>query len=380
MKRLCLGLALALCGCTRLEPDIMGQGAADVNATSDSAALPDTVMLADYNLSIGYEVESLIASDLTNDTVAWTQANRILDQYIASRPLERMRAVAEAVARQCPDLVGLQETENLRVTSGRSDVPTVPFVDSLLSWLAAHPGTCTRRYAVLRSPLNVTSRTLSRSDRPELAPLGLHFEEGNAILYDASEWSVTDSSTTMFSDLLRTELLGQLMSSERAVQYGRFVHRRGGGRSFVYQVWNTHLEVLSSVRKNQAAEMQTIMSRKFDWASYPGQIAFGDFNDSAGSTTLGNLTGRGWKDAWSLDPLAGIGLTCCASSGWLDRVTSPTGGKSRRIDYILAQGADTALGTGIALDSFVTTSTGDSVFASDHAMVLARLRFRVKAP
>ncbi|MEN9353042.1 MAG: hypothetical protein RL318_367 [Fibrobacterota bacterium] len=374
---LCLVL-LGLGGCTRLEPDIIGQAGSGSGVGSDASASPDTVLVATYNLSIGYEVESLIASDLTNDTVAWHQASRILDQYIASRPLGRVRAAAEAIARHCPDLVGLQETENLRVTSGRTDVPTVPFLDSLLSWLAAHPGDCSRRYAVLRSPLNVTGRSLSRSDRPDVAPLGLHFEEGNAILYDAGQWSVTDSSTIMFDDLLRTELLGKLMSSERAVQYGRLVHQRPDGRRFAYQVWNSHLEVLSSTRKNQAAEMQIIMSNRRDWSA--GQILLGDLNDSAFSSTLRIFTGNGWSDAWLLDPGSQAGITCCASSGWLNKVTSPTGGKTRRIDYILSQGADTAFSTAIALDSFVTVDSGNVVFPSDHAMVLAKLRFRVKVP
>jgi endonuclease/exonuclease/phosphatase family metal-dependent hydrolase len=379
MKRIGLSiLILALGGCTRLEPDIVGQAGAGSSVGSDTAASPDTVHVATYNLSIGYEVASLIASDLTSDTVAWNQANRILDQYIASRPLGRMRAAAEAIARHCPDLVGLQETENLRVTAGRVDVPVVPFLDSLVAWLARYPGDCARRYALLRSPLNVTTRTLSRADRPDLGVLGLHFEEGNAILYDTTAWTMTDSSTTIFSDLLRTELLGQRMGSERAVQYGRFVHRRPDGRRFTYQVWNTHLEVLSSTRKNQAAEMQIIMSNNRDWSS--GQILLGDLNDSAHSSTLGIFTGNGWADAWLLDPASSAGITCCASSGWLDKVTSPTGGKSRRIDYILSQGADLSLESKIALDTFVTVDSGKMVYPSDHAMVLSRLRFRVKLP
>lgn len=368
--------SLLLGGCTSLEPDILGRAVADASTGTDSTARPDTVVVATFNLSIGYEVESLIASDLTNDTVAWHQAMRILDQYGASQPLERIRAAARGIARECPDLVGLQETQNLRVSGAREDVPSIDFVATLLDSIRAQPG-CSRRYAVLRSPLNVTERSLRRSDQPEKGVLNLHFEEGNALLYDSAQWRFTDTATLKFTDLLRTELLGQLMASERALQYARMTHLRPDGRTFPYQVWNTHLEVLSVTRKNQAAEMRLMMSNLYDWAAQPGQIALGDLNDSLGSTTLNQFTSKGWTDAWMLDPNRSEGLTCCASNGWLDRVTSPTGDKSRRIDYILTQGADSSLSSRIALDSFAITSAGDSVFVSDHAMVVAKLRFRV---
>lgn len=379
MKRM-LGLLpwLLLGGCTSLEPDILGRAVSDAAVGTDSGAVADTVVAATFNMSIGYEVASLIASDLTNDTVAWTQAMRILDQYTASRPLERVRAAAEGILRECPDLVGLQETQNLRAWGVRDDVPVVDFVDSLLSWMRRHPGDCPRRYAVLRSPLNVTQRSLSRSDRPEVGTLHLHFEEGNALLYDSIQWRFTDSATFLYTDLLRTELLGQLMSSQRALQSVRMTHTRNDGKSFPYQIWNSHLEVLSVTRKNQAAEMRIMMSNLFDWSSTPGQIVFADLNDSLGSSTLNQFISKGWNDAWLLDPNRGEGLTCCASNGWLNRITHATGDKSRRIDYILTQGADSSFSSRIALDSFVTTPDGDSVFVSDHAMVVAKLRFRVR--
>lgn len=378
MKRgLWLLSSLLLGGCTSLEPDILGRAVADASTGTDTAARPDTVIAASFNLSIGYEVESLIASDLTNDTVAWHQAMRILDQYGASQPMERIRAAARGIAKECPDLVGLQETQNLRVSGARSDVPSIDFVATLLDSIKGQAEECPRRYAVLRSPLNVTERSLRRADHPEYGVLNLHFEEGNALLYDSTQWRFTDTATLKFTDLLRTELLGQLMASERALQYARMVHLRPDGRSFSYQVWNTHLEVLSVTRKNQAAEMRLMMSNLYDWNAKPGQIALGDLNDSLGSTTLNQFTSKGWTDAWILDPQRGDGLTCCASNGWLDRVTSPTGEKSRRIDYILTQGADSSFSSRIALDSFAITSTGDSVFVSDHAMVVAKLRFRV---
>jgi endonuclease/exonuclease/phosphatase family metal-dependent hydrolase len=370
--------AVLAVGCTRLESDIIGQYSKGVCALTDTLAIPDTVTVASYNMSIGYEVESLIASDLDNDTVAWHQAHRILDQYLASLPVERVQAMAKSIRASCPDLVGLQETERLWVSRGRSDVPALPFLDSLLSYLAqnATPD-CPARYAAIASPLNATSRHAAPADSVRYPALDLSFEEGNAILYRADDWSVSgDTQATLFSDYLQTSILGQMMPSARALQQASFLHVRGG-RRVPYQVWNTHLEVLRGVRENQSAELANIASSNCDRTLHPGQILMGDLNDSAGSRTMNNLT-QSWQDMWVLGRGTGEGLTCCASDGRLAVVTSPTGGKSRRIDYVLSQGADTAWGLDHPLDSAVTTPTG-AVFPSDHNMVLGRLRFRIPA-
>jgi len=369
---------LAAVGCTRLESDITGQFSKGVCALTDTLAIPDTVTVASYNMSIGYEVESLIASDLDNDTVAWHQAHRILDQYKASLPVERVQAMAEAIRARCPDLVGLQETERLKVTKGRTDIPDLPFLDSLLGYLARNATPeCPARYRAISSPLNTTTRHAAPPDSLRYPALDLSFEEGNAILYDADAWTVAgDTLTTRFSDYLQTSILGQMMPSARALQQAAFWHVRGG-RRVPYQVWNTHLEVLRGVRENQSAELANIASSNCDRTLHPGQILMGDLNDSAGSRTLNNLT-QSWQDLWTLGRGAGEGLTCCASDGRLAVVASPTGGKSRRIDYVLSQGADTAWGLAHPLDSAVATPAG-AVFPSDHNMVLGRLRFRIPA-
>lgn len=332
-------------------------------------AAADSVRAASFNLSIGFKVEDLLFLDMNDDSVVDARARKLLSDARSSLPRERVREAARTIAASSPDVVGLQETLFLAV----NDSVEISMLDTLLADLRdlGQDG-----WTLLRRPLNHVEFTTTPSDGS--APLHLEFSEGLALLV-APRWNVEEESLFPFRNVLSVDVLGTVQESERAVQYARLSDRSG----FALEVWNTHLEVLSTIRQGQAGELGLISdslryARQRTGAAPSGRLLLGDLNAEPGVDADSMLLARGWLDAWTLGSGALPGATCCV--GDLHDPASGFAETGRRIDRVLAQGACSARDAQVLLALPFVTESGDSLFASDHGLVEADLVYGVRTP
>jgi len=149
------------------------------------------------------------------------------------------------------------------------------------------------------------------------------------------------------------------------------------------QVCVTHLTDSSetaagvAIRLQQARELVAWLKHAGN-PSWPLLLA-GDFNDVPDSGTIAAITGAGFLDLWRA---AGSGPGFTNDRGDID-IESPHGGHNQRIDYLFfrpGRGRSSEIAeVGLFLDRPHLTPEGGWLWASDHAGVIATLRFRLLA-
>lgn len=366
------GVALAtllalLSGCGQGPSDIAISPAplAGPRACLDSAR-QDTVLAISHNLSIGFRVEDLLFINTSVDSVVYQRAERIYSSAARSLPRERIRAIASSIASSRPDVVGLQECLRLE----RDGIVVMDMLDSLRRDLDSLGMS---EWILHRTPLNRFDMTV-RHPRGDSLVVGFH--EGLAMLVGPG-WTLEHANTFPFESVLSVKILGRRATSERAAQ--SLVLRRDDG--FRLETWNTHLEVFAFQRKNQASELAFAVD-SLGWvrrAEPPtGRVLFGDLNAEPGLEADAVLRQAGWRDAWEDDSArrADPGFTCCVTDPRSPGAGYRTNG--RRIDRVMHQGGCGVDSSRLLLDDWFITPGGDTLWASDHAMVVARIRYGIR--
>lgn len=360
-------LAAVLSGC--------GQGPSDIEITPAPLAAPrvcldsarqDTVLAVSHNLSIGFRVEDLLFINTSVDSVVFQRAERIYSSAARSLPRERIRAIAASIAALRPDVVGLQECLRLE----RDGVVVMDMLDTLRRDLDSLGMS---GWILHRNPMNRFDMTV-RHPRGDSLVVGFH--EGLATLV-GPRWTVDHANLFPYESVLSVKILGRRATSERAAQ--ALVLRRDDG--FRLEAWNTHLEVFAFQRKNQASELAFAVD-SLGWVRRneppTGRVLFGDLNAEPGLEADAVLRQAGWRDAWEDDPArAGDpGFTCCVTDPRSPKAGYRTGG--RRIDRVMHQGGCGVDSAKLLLDQWFLTPAGDTLWASDHAMVVARIRYGIR--
>ena len=344
-----------------------------------------------YNMYFGANLTPLFAPDV--DVVV--AATAIWNEMQASNIPERARAVAELIADDAPDLVGLQEVSTWRsapaaVGGPAGFYPTGPFVtdyevlDLLLEDLA-ELGT---PYEVVEANTNFSNVTFPL---PFVAGAGptfrlATFTDRDVIIAKKSSLSrgrmqVGDTAAHNFAAALPITVAGNAIRVPRGWSEADITVR---GRTFTFM--NTHFEAYGyppysdQIRNPQAVELAARI------AGWPHPVVLvGDVNvrptmceDHRGDPADGNvvayqtLLDAGLTEVWPMlypqDP--------CGSAGWTSGQDALEGLPStldHRIDDVFVSAGFSALEAEVVGDEESDRTPG-GLWPSDHASTWAKIR------
>jgi endonuclease/exonuclease/phosphatase family metal-dependent hydrolase len=306
---------------------------------------------------------------------------QIYGTAVATNFPRRAKAIADTIAAEKPDLVGLQEvTEWIAQRTGpRPDLPDLPSYDFLL---------------ILQRELAERGLDYSVgavSQNADIGPAPLAGYAGCSVPTNPATWvpdcfvTLKDRDVILVND--ETPGLDVLRSGSGDYQTQEVLKPPVGAPVSFARGWalidgtfegkkfrfvNTHLEV-EDFRATQEAQAREFLAGP---AKAPGAvIATGDFNSAADPATTENPTAtyaaltRSWfDDAWAVnggDP----GLTCCQNSS----LTNTQSQLRTRIDLILLHGPVRAREAQVVGDAPILADK-PPWWASDHAGVVATLR------
>lgn len=286
----------------------------------------------------------------------------------------RADAVADLIAADEPDVIGLQEVTNwiAQATPGvGANPPSYDFLEILMAELSARG---------LDYEVAGVSQNANIGPAPLVAPtfgcLAVQPAPDCVVtLQDRDVILVNDDTPGLHWFNARsgtyTAQQGFPLPGGTEVSFGRgwvTIDAKYRGRRF--HVANTHLEV-SGFPAVQEAQAQEFLAGP---AYGPGaDIALGDFNSAADGSTTDSydiLTGA-FRDAWAVNP-EDPGYT----SGQNSTLTNPVSQLDQRIDLILTHGAVSTVEAHVVGDQPFRSQTQPPwpIWPSDHAGVVATLR------
>lgn len=310
-----------------------------------------TLTVATYNVYLGAQVELLFSAGSAAELEATAEVVR--RQLVTTDFPDRAGALARVLARERPEVVGLQEVT--RWTTAPLDDPTdvevvADFLPTLLDALAAE------------------------NCRYDPHAIGQTFGGG---LPAAGEWVSIAGADVI---LVRRDG-GFAVTAERTAPYSRildvriplegvsFPIRRGYGlveghvAGTPLRVANTHLEAYDAeVRDAQRDELLGAL------AQTPDPVAVvGDFNARPHAVGVGAPYADAWLAAGG-DPERGV--TC----GQRADLRNDTSMLAQRIDYVFVRGAEVR-SCRVVGDQDGDRSSDTGLWPSDHAGVVARIQF-----
>jgi endonuclease/exonuclease/phosphatase family metal-dependent hydrolase len=313
----------------------------------------DRLRVATYNLYLGADLTLVFDDGPTSSPVAGLAE---VMRQLGSAPFERRaRLVAQVIAAQAPDLVGLQEV----CTWSVDDHVATDFEVLLLAALET-----------LGEPYEVVARQATFTGEAVLPPdigQGRVDLAGHDVLLRrvASPVEVLDTRVGTFGEAMTLAVLG---GHQQTVTRGwcAAVCRRGpAGQEFAF--FTTHTEAYDKISRNrQRDELLTAVDKV---APHPMPVALvGDFNATPDQVGLP----REFEDAWTaagLDPTAPEALT----SGQAADLRNEQSTLDSRIDFVFVRGMD--------VDDCRTVGAseddrGHGMWPSDHACVVADLQLR----
>lgn len=284
----------------------------------------------------------------------------------------RAQTIAQTIADERPDLIGLQEVTKWTAvrSDGGPDLPNYDFLDILMEALESQG----LNYSVAGTVDNASiSAPLIN---PAVDCLGafpvfdcnVTLLDRDAILVN-NDTGITVDSRSLTTGRFKAQANLQTPLGPRSFDRGwLFVDMEYEGREFRFA--NTHLEVegYPRIQERQAREFTRVVQQ-----DRPGPvIATGDFNSAAdGSNTRSYaiLTDY-FADMWD-ESRHGAGLTCCQESV----LENPESNYSVRIDLVLGKGK---LGSNRArvLPMPMEGALAPPLWGSDHGAVITRIRMR----
>jgi endonuclease/exonuclease/phosphatase family metal-dependent hydrolase len=364
---------------------------ASVGIAMPADATPSAVTLdvETYNLSLGADLTPLFGA--TTLSTLRTAAAQVYGEAVASRPEERMRAVAAIIARQRPDVVGLQEVAlwslapyttiaGLPFPSGPYQ-PTYDFLALLLDDLSA----LGQPYDMVAVNTNFDSGTAVPIAIPISDDRAARYADRNVIIVrHQAHLRTANARDGNYLAQFSVNLLGVTVSVPRGWTSVDVLQR---GRTFRFV--DTHLEAYGSpplkdqIRNPQAAELAGLAAA----SPFPTMVV-GDINarptmcatwrrppepEDANTVAYGTITGAGFTEVWPLVHPANP----CSPASWTSGQSSvygPTSTLTHRIDDVFLSAGFTALQTSVVGDTAAELSTPNGLWPSDHASTVAKVR------
>jgi endonuclease/exonuclease/phosphatase family metal-dependent hydrolase len=294
---------------------------------------PRTLRVMTRNLYLGTDLAPVVAA---HDATTLAQAvAQVFSEVAAANPPERLSAIADEIARESPDLVGLQEAQLWRTQPGVADGPATPAETVVYDYLAILLDALAERgigYHVIVVSTNYDV------EAPGLfpAPVGLmdvRLTDRDAILArnltEASHIALGNAQSRAYE----TNHVLPVLNGPLSVVHGwAAVDVNADGSSFRFL--STHLDPYSEVAR--VAQVHELMAGP---GSGPFPLLFvGDFNSKAAPPPIGSayaaLLAAGFADAWTELRADDPGLTCCQAADL--RNTEST--LDRRVEFVLTRG------------------------------------------
>jgi len=369
-------------------------------ATTDAA----DIRVMTQNQYLGADLTPIVTAP---DAAAFNAAVvTALQRITANRPAERMKALAAEIAKEQPDLVGLQEVERFQCIdlvqpaipgSGCSD-PSIAaaFSDHLQATLDGLNGTYVAKATVVN--LNIAGVPFSINGVPALVSV-----TDRDVILARNGVDATPVDYTVFQNLgvcLKPSADGCNYSfvveaptplGPIAIEHG-FVAVDATVNGKTYRLANTHLEVqfpdptnpLSEIfQAAQAAELLQILLNTTPLDR--SLVVVGDMNSSPDHTAIPGLgiptpyqqfAGAGFTDIWRLRPGSLPGYTCCQ----LEDLSNRQSVLYERDDLIFSLEVPSGVKNVRVVGETVSDKTpppGLGLWPSDHGSVTAELQFQL---
>ncbi|MFC4785502.1 endonuclease/exonuclease/phosphatase family protein [Nocardioides sp. MAHUQ-72] len=326
------------------------------------------------NLYLGSPLDPALSA--TTPTEFVTAVAQIYGTAVATDFPKRAQAIADTVAAEDPDLVGLQEVTKwiAQPLVAGANPPSYDFLKILRAALAER-GLHYRVAAVSRNadigPAPLVSPTFGCGvpTSPTTPQCVVTLQDRDVILVnrDTRHLYVRHSRSGDYKTQLEfTPPESVPVSFARgwaAIDASYFGTR--------FRFLTTHLEIEQFAPVQEAQAREFLRGPAHVWRPV---IAVGDFNSPADPATTSTptatyslLTKRWFHDAWNVngdDP----GLTCCQNG----TLSNPTSQLKTRIDLVLAHGWVRSLSAHVVDDEVIDTTP--PLWPSDHAGVVATLR------
>lgn len=350
------------------------------------------------NQYLGADLMPLFAA---SDFSAFNDAALLaLRQVAATRPAERIRAMADEIAKQAPEFVGLQEVVLFRCVdlapSGEDIGCNDPalrgaFVDHLQGTLDALNGTYQVKAVVTNLDLTTPGVPLFVGGFPDGFPVLVQVVDRDVILA-RSDITATPVDFTGFCSKPSTDgcnydsvLFGDTPLGRIFVERG-FVAVDATVQGKDYRFVNTHLEQkfppqtgLSIFQALQASQLLRVLQQSTPAGS--SLIVVGDTNSSPVDrldgvpTPYEQFVGTGFTDAWTLRPGEVPGLSCCQ----LADLSNHNSVLYERVDMLFSLDPPANAKQARVVGATVSDKTpppGLGLWPSDHGAVSGELQFQ----
>jgi endonuclease/exonuclease/phosphatase family metal-dependent hydrolase len=322
------------------------------------------VTVMTLNVYFGAELEPLFAAkDLPELIAAVAKAWAAVQ---ATDIPARATSIAHEIAAAKPDLVGLQEVAQWSTGTRGAMSSRFDFLLLILEGL--------RKEGCFYAPIAI------RKDLDQTGPLGMsgnfvRFEDRHAVLIRIhplpTQVRPYDIRAETFSTLF--EIASPLIGSVTVPRSWIAVDAILGNKKFRFV--ETHVESLDeAVQVAQGKELIAALAN----TDLPIVMA-GDFNSNANqqsdvpdnTATYPEIVAAGFQDAWAAVNRDDPGNTCCHAAD----LRNPVSRLDRRLDLVLTRGAITPISAKL-VGAEPAARTSSRVWATDHAGVLATLRFQ----
>ncbi|HEX9581751.1 MAG TPA: endonuclease/exonuclease/phosphatase family protein [Gemmatimonadales bacterium] len=272
------------------------------------------------NLYVGTDVDAVLAALMSPDEADDLPALMTAIQTFQTTDFPtRATAFADAIARERPHVVGLQEVSDVRIDLSGVGVP-IQLNQQFLPILEAALAARHLPYVVAATVLDFTASPIP----------GVELKDYEAILVDTSRATVDFTYTQLFSNNLGVVAPGVELKRGLVEVAATIDGRR-------YYFVSTHLEPdiaeadLSALRAAQAWELAVAVLGD----STPAFV-MGDLNDTPGSPMYQVLQQAGFIDVWAELRPGANGYTSPRSPD----LANPRDELTKRIDYIWARGVE----------------------------------------
>lgn len=335
----------------------------DISFNNSAGHGERSVSVMTRNLYIGADVDAVMAVLGTEAQGPALAAALLTLQHTDFAT--RIRAIAREIAKNRPDVVGIQEAYDLYVDQGLLEMLGLSGGTIQIDFLVGLQAALARehvRYVVAAK--NTTTAT-------SLMGGAISIIDHDVLL--VNERTVTllgDSIGTTFATNVPAEYLPEGLALLRG-----YVSRKATIDGAEMLLVNTHLEsgdLFGEVRAGQAMELAALIGA----SSAPRVVLTGDFNDVPGSMMHQVLAGANLVDTWAALRPRDAGFTCCQAADLSNRRSE----LNQRIDYIWTRGFTRPSGklngeiqlVSAQPDARVRGAFG-LIWPSDHAGVVAQL-------
>jgi endonuclease/exonuclease/phosphatase family metal-dependent hydrolase len=348
-------------------------GKASPPGAGNAAAPARTADVMTRNLYLGADLTPVITALASGDQAAIVMAaTQTWAEVQATRPEERMQAVADEIVAERPAVVGLQEVTRWATyasfdpTTGQAGSPQVryDFLDLLLEALAD-------RGVNYREVRGATAENFASPPIPILTATGLGAVSllDRDVILRRNDVKVSAAHTGQYQNILSFPL-----------PTGPLPVKRGWGSADVrtklatFRFVNSHLEAFGipgfPAEQLRVLQVQELLAAQASITASDGALPtvyVGDYNSQAPSAPAYSLlVGSVGTDAWSDANPGDPGPTCCFEADLL------SGALASRIDLVVHDERVTAKRAEV-IGEEAGDRTPSGLWPADHAGVVARL-------